>query len=61
MQTLDQVGRLVPSSLEVSRAAAARHARTVALEQPSPEARAPWRDGSTRRRGWLRGVVVRLP
>jgi hypothetical protein len=34
MYHLDPVGRLVPSSLDVSRAASARHAHVAALREP---------------------------
>lgn len=57
MKHLDAVGRLAPSSLDVSRAAAARHAHLSALRAPHglPRADSPRPD-----RGWFHVVIARL-
>jgi hypothetical protein len=57
MHRLDPVGRFTPSSLDVSRAAAVRHAHLSALREPYGRTR----DDSPRpRRAWFHVVVARL-
>jgi hypothetical protein len=61
MYHLDPVGRFVPSSLDVSRAAAERHALTQAMRERDDAPTRPLRTARRRRpQEWLR-VMVLLP
>jgi len=54
---LDAVGRHVPDTLELSRAAATRHAHVSALRKHPQK---PPRDPTRRRRRWM-GVLPLIP
>ena len=59
MYTLDPVGRLTPSSLDVSRAAAERHAHLEGLRQFSERSTRPARRARRLRpQEWLRIMVL---
>ena len=58
MYHLDPVGRLTPRSIDVSRAAAVRHAHVSALGEPVDRPRI---DVRGRRLGWFHLVAARLP
>ncbi len=57
MDRLDPVGRLTPSSVDVSRAAATRHSHLSALREPYGR---PRDDSPRPRRAWFQVVVARL-
>ncbi|HET6967450.1 MAG TPA: hypothetical protein VFI44_04185 [Ornithinibacter sp.] len=57
MNQLDPVGRLTPSSVDLSRAAAARHAHLSALRAPHGR---PRTGSAASSRGWLHVVVARI-
>lgn len=60
MHHLDTVGRYVPSSLDVSRAAAERHRVLSALRERDPAPTPPVAGLRHRPRAWVHLVVARL-